>query len=43
MGWIEEEKIICEMAVSTYRAGAGIYLTYFAKELAKFMDEGRIG
>ena len=42
-GWVEEEKIICEMAVSTYRAGAGIYLTYFAKELAKFIDEGRIG
>ena len=43
MGWIEEDKIICEMAVGTYRAGAGIYLTYFAKELARFMDEGRIG
>lgn len=43
MGWIDEEKIICEMAVGTYRAGAQIYLTYFAKELAKFMDEGRIG
>lgn len=43
LGYIDEEKIICEMAVSTYRAGAQIYLTYFAKELAKFMDEGRIG
>ena len=43
MGWIEEEKIICEMAASVYRAGAGIYITYFAKELARFMDEGRIG
>ena len=43
MGWIDEEKIICEMAVGTYRAGAGIYLTYFAKELARFMDEGRFG
>lgn len=43
MGWIEEDKIICEMAVGTYRAGAGIYLTYFAKELARFMEEGRIG
>lgn len=43
MGYIEEEKIICEMAVSTYRAGADIYLTYFAKELAGFMAEGRIG
>lgn len=43
MGWIEEDKIICEMAVGTYRAGAGIYLTYFAKDLARFMEEGRIG
>lgn len=42
-GWIEEERIMCEMAVSTYRAGAGIYLTYYAKELAKCMDEGKIG
>lgn len=43
MGYIDEEKIICEMAVGTYRAGADIYLTYFAKELAGFMKEGRIG
>ena len=43
MGWIDEDRIICEMAVGTYRAGAQIYITYFAKELARFMDEGRIG
>lgn len=43
MGWIEEEKIICEMAVAAYRAGTQLYETYFAKELAKFIDEGRIG
>ena len=43
MGWIDEERIMCEMAVSAYRAGAQIYLTYFAEELAKCMDEGRIG
>lgn len=43
LGYIDEAKIICEMAVSTYRAGADIYLTYFAKELAQFIDEGRIG
>ena len=43
LGYMEEDRVICEMAVSTYRAGAEIYLTYFAKELAKFMDEGRIG
>ena len=43
MGWIDEERIMCEMAVSAYREGAQIYLTYYAKELAKCMDEGRIG
>ena len=43
MDWIDEERIMCEMAVSAYRAGAQIYLTYYAKELAKCMDEGKIG
>lgn len=43
MGWMEEERTICEMAACTYRAGAQIYLTYFAKELAQFMAEGRLG
>lgn len=43
MGWIDEERIIGEMAVGAYRAGAQIYITYFAKEIAKMMDEGRIG
>ncbi len=42
-GWIDEEKIVCEMAVSAYRAGADIYITYYAKELARFIREGRIG
>ena len=42
-GWIDEEKIIGEMAVGAYRAGAGIYITYFAKELAKMMDQSLIG
>ena len=37
MGWIDEERIMCEMAVSAYRAGAQIYLTYYAKELARFI------
>ncbi|MGN0354836.1 MAG: porphobilinogen synthase [Muricoprocola sp.] len=43
MGWIDEERIICEMAVAAYRAGTDIYITYFAKEIAKYMDEGKIG
>lgn len=43
LGYIDEERIIGEMAVSTFRAGTDVYLTYFAKEIAKLMDEGRIG
>ncbi|WP_312501078.1 porphobilinogen synthase [Lacrimispora sp.] len=42
-GFIEEEKIVCESAVSIYRAGADILITYYAIELARFMDEGKIG
>ena len=43
MGWIDEKRIVGEMAVGAYRAGAQIYITYFAEEIAKMMDEGRIG
>jgi porphobilinogen synthase len=43
LGLIDEDAVICETAVAAYRAGADIYLTYFAKELAGFMKEGRIG
>ena len=42
-GWIDEEKIMCESAVAVYRAGASILLTYYAKELAQCMKEGKIG
>lgn len=42
-GFIDEEKIMCEMAVSAFRAGADIYITYYAKELAKCIDKGLIG
>ena len=43
LGYIDEERIIGEMAVSTFRAGTDIYLSYFAKEIVKLIDEGRIG
>lgn len=43
MGYINEADLICESAVSIYRAGAEILISYFARELAGFMDEGRIG
>lgn len=42
-GRIDGERIMCEMAVSAYRAGADIYITYFAKELAACMRKGLIG
>lgn len=41
--WINEEKIVCEMAASAFRAGADIYITYYAKELAQYMKDGKIG
>ncbi len=43
LGYIDEDSIICETATSIYRAGCNILLTYFARELAGFMDQGRIG
>lgn len=42
-GFLDEAAIVCEMAACAYRAGANIYITYFAKELAQYMDEGRLG
>ena len=42
-GFIDETSIMCEMAASAFRAGTDIYLTYFAQELAKCMDDGLIG
>ena len=42
-GWVDEDNIVSEMAVSAYRAGADMYITYYAEKLAGFMDEGRIG
>lgn len=41
-GWIDEDRIVGEMATSAYRAGAQIYLTYYAEKLAQLMKEGKI-
>lgn len=43
LGYIDEEKMICESAVCMYRAGADILITYFAKELAQYIKKGLIG
>lgn len=42
-GYVDEDNIVCESATSIYRAGADILITYYAKELAKFIKDGRIG
>ncbi|MDO4478429.1 MAG: porphobilinogen synthase [Lachnospiraceae bacterium] len=42
-GFIDEEAIMCETAVSAFRAGTDIYMTYFAEELANCIDRGVIG
>lgn len=36
-GFLVEEEVMMEMAVSTFRAGADIYITYYAEEIAKVL------
>ena len=40
LGLIDEDAIICETAIASKRAGADIYITYFAEELAGFIKQG---
>ena len=42
-GLIDEYRIMCESAVSVFRAGADILITYYAKELSQAMKKGDIG
>ncbi|MDO5399560.1 MAG: porphobilinogen synthase [Eubacteriales bacterium] len=42
-GLVDEKRIMCESALSVFRAGAGMLITYYAKELAQAMKEGAIG
>lgn len=42
-GYIDEASIVCESTVSMYRAGADMLITYYAKEIAQYMKEGRMG
>ena len=41
--YVDEAALVCESAVCMYRAGADLLITYFAKELAQYIKEGRIG
>ena len=38
-GWIDEERIMMEIATSIKRAGADIIITYWAKQLAQMLNK----
>lgn len=42
-GFIQEEPVVLEAAACAYRAGADIYISYFAQQLAQAMREGKLG
>ncbi|MDD6188309.1 MAG: porphobilinogen synthase [Clostridiales bacterium] len=42
-GLIDEYRVMCESALSVYRAGADMLITYYAKELAQAMKKGDLG
>lgn len=42
-GFIDEYAVMCESAVSVFRAGAQILITYFANEIAGAIKKGDIG
>jgi len=37
-GWIDEERVMIESLTSIKRAGADMILTYFAKDVAKWIS-----
>ena len=39
-GWIDEERVMAETLLSIRRAGADIILTYFAKDMARYLRKG---
>lgn len=43
MGLVDEYGVMCESAVCVFRAGAQMFITYYAKELAAAIAKGDIG
>ncbi|HDM36040.1 MAG TPA: porphobilinogen synthase [Candidatus Syntrophoarchaeum butanivorans] len=37
-GWIDEKKVMYEMLLSIKRAGADLIITYFAKDIARYLE-----
>lgn len=42
-GFLDEYRLICESAVSIFRSGADILISYFAKEISEAIRRGDIG
>jgi porphobilinogen synthase len=40
-GWIDEERVVLEALTGIRRAGADIVITYFAKDAARLIEQGR--
>jgi porphobilinogen synthase len=40
-GWIDEERVMIESLTAIKRAGADMFLTYFAKDVARWIDKKR--
>ena len=42
-GLVDEQRIMCETALSVFRAGANMLITYYAQEIANAIRMGEIG
>lgn len=38
-GWIDEKAVVMEQMISMKRAGADLIITYFAKDICRYLDE----
>jgi porphobilinogen synthase len=41
LGWLDEERALMEALTGIRRAGADIIITYFAKDAARLLEQGR--
>ena len=41
LGWLDEERVMLEALTGIRRAGADIVITYFAKDVARLIEQGR--
>ena len=42
LGWIDEERVMIESLIAIKRAGADMILTYFAKDVANYLDKNKL-